>query len=178
MPAYGVKRTGRKTAPRPIRLNVLRRGSRYQRTLDPSKILHEPWIDRLVSEPDADKRLSLSLEAVMQLTGSPGASQWLELSPGHFQCMRERGLTDESVSQEVLGEVAAGRWDPRLPQSMVLVAREAPNRMAWALSTPIPHEHAMDSAEAFLFLVGVLHPPAYEAEFPSLLPHRDEDESS
>ncbi|MDF1836485.1 MAG: hypothetical protein P1V35_01330, partial [Planctomycetota bacterium] len=106
--------------------------------MDPSKILHEPWIDRLVSEPEADKRLSLSLEALLHLTGSPGASQWLELTPGHFQCMRERGVTDDTVSPEVLEQVAAGRWDPRLPQSVILVAREAPNRMAWVLSTPIP----------------------------------------
>ncbi len=129
-----------------------------------------------MAEPCADKRLSLSLEAVMGLTGCSGVSQWLELTPGHFQCRRERGIVDESVTSEAILQIACGEWDPRLPQSRVLVTREAPDRMAWVLSTPINREEALDSTEAYLFLVGVLHPPSYEIEYPSLLPSSEEEE--
>ncbi len=144
--------------------------------MDPSRILHEPWVDRLIAEPCADKRLSLSLEAVMKLTGTPGVSQWLELSPGHFQCMRERGVVDESVTTDGIEKVADGEWDPRLAQGLVLVTRDAPNRMAWVLGTPIAREEALDSTESYLFLVGVLHPPSYEVQYPSLLPLPEEPE--
>ena len=143
--------------------------------LDPSKILHEPWIDRLVSEPEAEKRLSLSMEALMHLTGSPGVSQWFELAPGQFQCMRERGISDDSITPQVIELVADGKWDARLPQSIILVTRDAPHRLAWALSTPLPTEEALTSAEAFLFLVGVLHPPSHKAEVPGLLPDEPQD---
>ncbi|MCP5021244.1 MAG: hypothetical protein GY930_05655 [bacterium] len=128
----------------------------------------------MIAEPCADKRLSLSLEALMELTGSPGVSQWLELSQGHFQCMRERGVVDENVTTDGIELVADGVWDPRLAQGLVLVTRDAPNRMAWVLSTPIAREEALDSAEAYLFLVGVLHPPSYEIQYPSLLPQPEE----
>ena len=111
----------------------------------------------------------------MHLTGSPGVSQWLELAPGKFQCMRERGISDESVTPQIVELVASGQWDPRLPQSMILVTRDAPHRMAWALSTPLPTEDALTSAEAFLFLVGVLHPPSYEVDVPGLLPDAPQD---
>jgi hypothetical protein len=145
-------------------------------TLDPSKILHEPWIDRLVSEPDADKRQSLALEAILHLTGSAGVSQWTETTPGQFLCMRERGVTDDSISPDILELVASGQWDATRPQSVILMTGEAPNRLAWAVSAPIPQVTAIVSTEALLFLVGVLHPEADELSFPSLFPTPEEDE--
>ncbi|MFT5200147.1 MAG: hypothetical protein ACI87O_002821 [Planctomycetota bacterium] len=157
-----------------ILTNVAPAIGRYRMTLDPSKILHEPWIDRLVSEPEADKRLSLALEAILQLTGSAGVSQWTETAPGKFICMRERGVTDDSISPDILELVASGQWDATRPQSLILMTREAPNRLAWAVSAPIPQMIAITSTEALLFLVGVLHPADDEVSFPSLFPTSEE----
>jgi hypothetical protein len=89
--------------------------------------------------------------------------------------MRERGFTDDSLTPEMVEQVASGDWDPRLPQSLVLLAGVGPERIAWALSTPVPDGSVLDSVEAFLFLVGVLHAPGDELDAPSLLPFEDED---
>ena len=137
--------------------------------MDPSQILHEPWLDRLLAESDPDKRLRLSLDACRALVKASGVALWREVEPGQFAWRREVGETHEGPHPDGVLAVAEGKWDTRQARHEVVVAGFPPHRMAWAISLPLLREEALESLEAFLFLVCTLHPSDDDPEGPSLL---------
>ena len=137
--------------------------------MDPSQILHEPWLDRLLAESDPNKRLRLSMDACLCLVQALGVALWREVRPGEFACQRELGDTHDGPHPQAVLAVAEGQWASRQGQHEVIVAGCSPKRFAWAISLPLQREEALDSLEAFLFLVCTLHPFQDEPEGPSLV---------
>ena len=141
--------------------------------MDTPLALHEPWLDRLIAEPNPHKLQSIVLEAVQALSGSPGVAQWVEHAPGCFRIQRELGESHEDLDPEVVAQVARGRWDERQAQHYVLIIGERPQRLAWSIGLPAQHEDHLLHLEAFLYMVRTLHPEMNDGEGPSLLPSED-----